>query len=194
MDQPRRRDHTPPVLPPRGSARSHHLPVMGLGGAIISLNRQNAIQEDNRRRLPEHVARRAVPAWARAASGLWSAIGLPPILTLGEQADLWSQHEELFGVFDPERPPTKEQDVWKPSYTHPLKPQPGFVFDFNPGQSEASSAPSAGGSVSGTNTPRTIIVLDDDDEDTFVRQSTTEGPVKTKEFQVETSSELICAN
>ncbi|KAJ3490871.1 hypothetical protein NLI96_g1132 [Meripilus lineatus] len=178
MDQPRRRDHTPPVLPPRGSAR-------------LAPSSSNGTW----RRLPEHVARRAVPAWARAASGLWSAMGLPPILTLGEEADLWSQHDELFGVFDPERPPTKEQDVWKPSYTHPLKPQPGFVFDFNPGQSEASSAPSVGGSGSGTNTPRTIIILDDDDdEDTFVRQNTKETPVKTREFQVETSSELICAN
>ncbi|KAI0327812.1 hypothetical protein GY45DRAFT_1327114 [Cubamyces sp. BRFM 1775] len=34
--------------PPAAAPRSHHQPAMGLGGALIALNRQNAIQEANR--------------------------------------------------------------------------------------------------------------------------------------------------
>lgn len=47
-----------PRLPPRNSSsspalspapRSHHQPAMGFGGALIALNRQNALEEENRR-------------------------------------------------------------------------------------------------------------------------------------------------
>lgn len=197
LDQSRHRNGTPPVLPPRASARSHHHPAMGLGGALIALNRQNALEEDNLRRQREQGARRGLPSWTRAATGFLQDVyrglqGLPPVLE--EEWGLWRDHEDLVAVLDPEHRlrTMKEQETWKPSYTHPPKPQPGFSFDFAPGQSETNTTPSAT-SGSGTSTPRTIIVLDDDD-DSSAHASVAQAPVKTREFQVETSSELICAN
>lgn len=196
MNQPRRRNPTPPILPPRGSARSNHYPAMGLGGALIALNRQTALEEDNRRR-QEESARRAIPMWARAASGFLADVyrglqGLPPVLE--EDWDLWHNHAETLAPFDPEHAlrTVKEQDTWKPSYTHPSIPQPGFSFDFAPGQSE-SNTESSTFSGSGSVTPRTIIVLDDDD-DSPIQESIVEAPAKTRESHVETSSELVCAH
>ncbi|KAH9917005.1 uncharacterized protein B0H18DRAFT_1036150 [Fomitopsis serialis] len=209
LGQPLARGHTPPVdVPhPAPAARSHHQPVMGLGGALIAFNRQNFIAEVNRQReeavqleemrLPERGWRRLLPD---IVNNWWDGPEPAPQRRLPGQAEIYpgglmlnepiNDLEDLEFIRDildddrfgvprgplavVERP--REQH-YKPSYTHPDKPVPGFTFDFAPSEVPSTSATSS-----------SIIVLNDDGE-------ITEGPSRTSANSsvVEASASLVCA-
>ncbi|KAI0359921.1 hypothetical protein OH77DRAFT_1394420 [Trametes cingulata] len=187
-----------PRLPPRNAApapapaaapRSHHQPSMGLGGALLALNRQNALEEANRanqerarsyggflpsfseiwRRVtgqggepdasnrPQNNARR----WRHRLPWSWS-----DLLDEDEFLSPFGNDQPLFGI--PEHldairrgdrfpPPAEKIPLWKPEYTHPHKSAPGFTFDFA-APDETSTAQG-----SGSSSPGTLIVLDEDE-------------------------------
>ncbi|KAH9917858.1 uncharacterized protein B0H18DRAFT_1033344 [Fomitopsis serialis] len=209
LGQPLARGHTPPVDVPHPApvARSHHQPVMGLGGALIAFNRQNFIAEVNRQReeavqleemrFPERGWRRLLPD---IVNNWWDGPEPAPQRRLPGQAEIYpgglmlnepiNDLEDLEFIRDildddrfgvprgplavVERP--REQH-YKPSYTHPDKPVPGFTFDFAPSEVPSTSATSS-----------SIIVLNDDGE-------ITEGPSRTSANSsvVEASASLVCA-
>ncbi|KZT73181.1 hypothetical protein DAEQUDRAFT_511050 [Daedalea quercina L-15889] len=203
------RRHTPmlDVLPPAPAARSHHQPAMGLGGALIALNRQNIVEEVNRqreaeeqlrsqRRLPERGWRHYLPDFLdfwREDSQPAPQRGLPgeaeiyhgtilfnePIGDLEDLRLLRVIMDNQFGDGGRRGPiPTFErsrEQHYKPSYTHPEKPMPGFTFDFAPPE-----VPST------TETTSPIIFLDDDEE-------TTAGPSKPSGGAIEAPATLVCA-
>ncbi|KAI0368607.1 hypothetical protein BV20DRAFT_998283 [Pilatotrama ljubarskyi] len=187
-----------PRLPPRSAAppppaapRSHHQPSMGLGGALIALNRQNALQEANRANqergrsyggfLPSfsEIWRRVTGygGEAEAADRLqnnerrwrhrvlpwsWSDVALDheeEFLSPFGNDDAWfglPHHLEAIRPAGRFPPPAEKIPLWKPEYTHPHKLAPGFTFDF-----AAPDEPSTIHS-SGTSSPDTVIVLDED--------------------------------
>ncbi|KAI0787755.1 hypothetical protein C8Q74DRAFT_1366576 [Fomes fomentarius] len=181
-----------PRLPPRNSSspalspapRSHHQPAMGFGGALIALNRQNALEEENRR---EREARHSfnlasLPTFSemfRRLSGQGSGNTEPGGADSGQRrwSRLWPFN---LGVEDDVEPnldfsPFSDDDTWfhlpetvdfsrkkavekvvhwKPEYTHPDKTGAGFSFDFSPADTAFSCS-------SGSTSP--VIVLDEDE-------------------------------
>ena len=173
------RRHTPPhdVPPPAPAPRSHHQPAMGLGGALIALNRQNVVEEANRQQQDD--MQRRPSGWRRFVPSFFDFLReeshpappprLPgnaeiypggilfnePIDDPEDLAILRDIMDDRFGrrghTFSmPERP--REQH-YKPNYTHPEKPTPGFTFDFAPPENASTSA-----------TASPIIVIDDDED------------------------------
>ncbi|KAI0342932.1 hypothetical protein BDW22DRAFT_1357483 [Trametopsis cervina] len=178
-----------PVLPARGAPRSHHQPVMGLGGAIIALNRREEEDRQNARaQAPRH--RGAFYPFAALAQSFRQFIGAidepvghGPYADFGDlmqpplEDDPWDAewlpeahyHGDAFGL--PKRVP--KAPAWYPSYTHPGQPDPGFSFDFEPKDTKPPSP--------------TVIVLDDDDSPT--RSTGQSGSDSSQE----TPTTLICA-
>ncbi|KAI0635878.1 hypothetical protein C8Q77DRAFT_1100209 [Trametes polyzona] len=191
-----------PRLPPRNVAaapaaapRSHHQPAMGLGGALIALNRQEAAREANRANrnagqprgggfnLPSFtdMLRRMTGFGGGAEEAYVPARPEGNLRSWRNRLFPWhwddvafdAGHDELFGsegdvdplfglpeIFDVHRPnvlryppPADKVPMWKPEYTHPYKPAPGFTNDFAAPDEEASGSASSQG----------IIVLDEDD-------------------------------
>ncbi|KAH9943700.1 hypothetical protein B0H21DRAFT_480817 [Amylocystis lapponica] len=171
---------------PVPAPRSHHQPVMGLGGGLIALNRQRELTEANRRRadaerrLPEGLRpwNDILRRFTRAAAdyiphfGPWDD---DDILDALEPS--WTEHQ-----YEPPQPSRwraasaragrSGPQCWRPAYTHPGKPASGFTFDFAPEE----------GTATGSSSP--IIVLDDD-----------AGPSTStsKSAAVEVTSTLVCA-
>lgn len=168
---------------------------MGLGGALLALNRQNAVEEVNRqqREAQEELQRRP-SGWRRFVPAIFGIFPedesrpepprrLPgdaqiypggilfnaPIDDLEDLAILREIMDNQFGgrgpTFSvPERP---REQYYKPNYTHPEKPTPGFTFDFVAPENASTSS-----------TASPIIILDDD-EDTVAassRASASGGP------------------
>lgn len=173
-------------LPPLAAAPpSHHSPSMGLGGALLATNRSN-ITHGNNVLGNGHSARLPRPPRSR-----WG--GLPSIGDIlsgdyfrREQADADMEDDALFAFLTAhaddaaQRPMFISQQArmlrnfepeYKPAYTHPGKPLPGFTFDFTspvvepssssksvidvddlPGSSASASSSSHGGD------PNTILV------------------------------------
>ncbi|CCM04323.1 uncharacterized protein FIBRA_06494 [Fibroporia radiculosa] len=158
--RPPPRGPSPPVqLPPLGVARSHHQPSMGLGGAMIALNRQNAVAEEaNRLREQELRISRLGPGLAAGAARFVDMLAGPRRALGNIAASLDLDHFDAFfdGLFGAEdihgaygvhagAPDTARsgpsEPHYKPFYTHPEKAMPGFTFDFAP--SEVSSSTSS---------------------------------------------------
>ncbi|OCH94828.1 hypothetical protein OBBRIDRAFT_800895 [Obba rivulosa] len=204
---PSPRPRSPPVgvpLPRAGAAHSHHQPVMGFGGAMIALNRQNAIEEANRERRQAEAQvnggmfadlmrriRSSSSSLARIP-GRWLWYHDQDYLPVDELHvpeavdDMW---ENFFlpvgwspfgtGHHGPRAGPqagSSEPAFWKPSYTHPEKAPPGFTFDFSPAET-----------TSGASSPRTVIVIDDENG---VTTTTSEAASSTA---VDMFTTLICA-
>ncbi|EMD31284.1 hypothetical protein CERSUDRAFT_119834 [Gelatoporia subvermispora B] len=196
------RPRSPPVplpIPTAGAARSHHQPVMGFGGAMIALNRQNAIQDANERQQAD----------AESAQGMFADI-MRRIRDHGANIAsipgrwLWRDDEEYLhgpdlGDFEPVHNPwdnfllpvgwspyhaaragaqagSSEPVHWKASYTHPEKAPPGFTYDFSP--SEAASDASS---------PRIVTIID---VETGTTTTTSEAASSTA---VDVATTLICA-
>lgn len=195
----RRRNDT---LPPQAAPPSHHVPSMGLGGAIISSRRLVNTSEPQR---PRGFARRLrIPSLTGLVE--YSRWTVPSVM--GDDAET----DDLFGDddggamfatwqdFDPNfrrrQSGTNEKDQYFPHYTHPSQPDPGFTFDFAlPTSSSANShfrtrlfPPTS------INNP---IVLDDDDDDNSNESSTaiagpSSSPSTSDTGQV--TATLVCAN
>lgn len=202
-----RRERTPPApLPPRGAARSHHQPAMGLGGGLIALNRQNAINEVNRREEEERRRRQLQPPNVRriwdvphAADFLYGAPHWQPQQPQ-QHLNPWFVDEEVedddwhFGNFFDDlfggiglfvglgadragRSAGRNESPYKPTYTHPEKPMPGFSFDFAP--------PDVASTTSGPSS--TVIVLDEDGNEATGRAA------EVSPSAVEATMTLVCA-
>ncbi|KIK97024.1 hypothetical protein PAXRUDRAFT_825358 [Paxillus rubicundulus Ve08.2h10] len=141
-----------PTPPPVAAPPSRHLPFMGFGGALLTGVRQ-VIRPSHRNGLgpPGAVVMRWDPFDLFGAEGrnmldddsdgvaVWQDVDVPfPAGGVGRQLDraFERRHNE----------PLSEPD-YKPEYTHPNKPLPGFTHDFAP-TSPSSPSPS-------------VIVLDD---------------------------------
>ncbi|KAF8173061.1 hypothetical protein BJ912DRAFT_932141 [Pholiota molesta] len=188
----------PRYVPPRASPVSHHTPVMGLGGALISSNRAQAIQ---RQREADIAATRRV-----RAAGHRPYRRRP--FALSERDDDAYIHMLLNPYMDDEFIPlnyrhlyrgrtshSAEREQYHQSYTHPPTPEPGFTFDFAMPSPDDENAP-RGRFFPPTSKDEPIILGDDDDEDT---SKPTAGPSSSSGAR-ETSPEaskigmlLVCA-
>lgn len=153
----------PPVLPPRGAPRSHHQPALGLGGALLALNRR---ETENRQRAQEAQQGRQFRPFGVIADTIMHYFGARPEPPPGHVPyldfadfmeadwgdDPWDgewlpeghRHNGNFGF--PKTAP--KPPAWIPSYTHPGEPEPGFTFHF---ESKPAKTP-----------PATVLVIHDD--------------------------------
>ncbi|KAI0749323.1 hypothetical protein C8Q80DRAFT_1161383 [Daedaleopsis nitida] len=176
-----------PRLPARNSStanssapRSHHQPAMGFGGALLAFNRQNALDEANRRER-DREARFGLnlPSFSdmfRRLSGYggsshasdgarvdapnsrrwhWSFFDQPAeeVDHLFDEVELFPDLAPMFGI-PSKAAPLQKVVHWKPEYTHPDKPGAGFTSDFSPGENSSSTS-------SGPSSPG-VIELDED--------------------------------
>jgi hypothetical protein len=180
--------HALPSAPP-----SHHRPSMGLGGALITLNRENAEARARRnpfepraRRLPD---RRPVGRGAAFLSNLPNFMqsivqrmtSHPPqtaaddedILAIlaAEEAEEREQDEDdefmrrvmrgggHYGHMVFGGPPPRREDMdYKPSYTHPGKPAPGYTFDFTSSSPSSPSSSQSSSSSSSSSSAETTLI------------------------------------
>lgn len=149
--QPPRRAHSavPPPPAPAAAPRSHHQPSMGLGGALIVLNRQIAIEEGARRRQEEAAAlpqgRQGHTLGQSAINGFrhWMGWGTPPrVLSVAQEPwgvarnhsedPDWADETFVDGLLGLELPkPPLTTPNWRPEYTHPGPPGAGFTYHFS---------------------------------------------------------------
>lgn len=157
-----------PTPPLAAAPPSHHMPAMGLGGALLAMNRTNqdaranhgSVNRGRPRRVPRVQSSWILPSFGDILQGELlprrrSAFvsdeededALFDLLTADADdyyyggRDILAEHSRRVRHFEPD---------YKPAYTHPEKPAPGFTFDFAPPTTEPS-APSSS----------TVVVVDD---------------------------------
>ncbi|GBE88584.1 hypothetical protein SCP_1304010 [Sparassis crispa] len=185
------RHHTPPVHAPPAAARSHHQPVMGLGGALIALNRDAVAeansQEERRRAMPEREEPPRSPSQGRArrTRAPWADNTIIPYDDFLPVQSIDDGFFDWAGADYPLRSGRTggldEPKYYKPTYTHPDKPMPGFTFDFAPAEMLSSS---------GASSP-TVIVLDDDEA--VSSSGATTGSASTSSSTTAVETTLVCA-
>ena len=175
-------NHHPVPYPRNGTAPfaappSHHTPVMGLGGALISSNNSRAQQEAAAARLA-HMRnaqlRRRQNAWLHA--DVDDFLLRNPEDDHGPQIRRWvdAQQENLLRLYHRLRgreapsPPKYLQ-----SYTHPGEAEPGFTPDFAPNASDEGSPRDRRFPATSANAP---IIIDDDDEVTMAFEARSLAP------------------
>lgn len=161
----RNRRHTPADI--RSEPRSHHVPALGLGGALISLNRTQAdarLEQQMRNYAPDQTGLfgRAGHAFHRMVSFVSRTafpeedddLHVPGLFAedLGLRFDHPARAYALRELLLRKR---ESQMEYIAHFTHPGKPEPGFTYDF--------ALPDAPPEVEPVNTP---IVIDLEDEDT----------------------------
>ena len=141
---------------------------MGLGGALIALNRQHAAQEENRQRNAAQQAalrRQRFYPFSAFADALRDYFGSNDHVAANVEYEdfgdwlepAWENHWDAEWLPEGVRQldangipkPIAKPPAWLPSFTHPGEPGPGFSFDFDPKVTKEASP--------------TVIVLDDDD-------------------------------
>ncbi|KAF6759835.1 hypothetical protein DFP72DRAFT_1031801 [Ephemerocybe angulata] len=186
----------PQAVPaPHAAPRSHHVPVLGLGGAIISNNRArvaaeqrggfahgrgggSSILEPFFTGVPQAI-RRIYPGMA---SRIGALLGGPDVEQDGLSSD---EEEEEYMDFirsrrDRFRKPLAEKEHYKTVYTHPVPAEPGFTFDFAPGDDSEETSNSS--KFPPTSSSEPIVIMDDDEK----------GAAK-KEEDAKMSTLLVCA-
>lgn len=168
-------DNGPP--PPLAAAPpSHHIPAMGFGGALLAMHRPNQdahphANHSNRgrgRRLPRVQSSWILPSFGNILNGEF----VPRRRSAVQEEDIIfadSDEDELFfnflasnadDYYHGGRPPFAShfgrrvrhfEPDYKPIYTHPGKPAPGFTFDFAPPADEPRTSSSS----------TSVIVVDD---------------------------------
>ncbi|RPD60023.1 hypothetical protein L227DRAFT_548062 [Lentinus tigrinus ALCF2SS1-6] len=171
--------------------RSHHQPAMGFGGALLALNRQNSIEEANRqqreetrnhfnlpsfteifRRISSYRGNSNAPEDTAGAGGLsrwqrfwpWLSEDVPRdrrnLSPFGDD-DAWYNLPEVDLEFDRIKIPEKPKH-YKPSYTHPDQPAPGFTFDFAPVDNTPvrASPPSEAGPSSAASSSSSVMAIE----------------------------------
>lgn len=150
-----------PPPPPAPAPPSHHVPNMGFGGAILSLNRQNAIEQhleqersrDRQLARMQNIFRRVssyLPYWrsvidrGEADELLDAALAESLIDPVWGDVTGVSEDGDAFGSHF-----RRVQQGYKSIYTHPLPPAEGFTHNF------AHSVPKS--------SPTDVIVLDEDE-------------------------------
>ena len=193
---------------PQAAPRSHHVPSMGLGGAIISSHRLGNTSEPQR--LPRSASSSTRRLRVTPLSGLveysrWASRRLPNFMGHDMELDdlFGDEGEAIFATWQDMNPNfhwgqngTHEKNQYLPSYTHPSQPDPGFTFDF--------ALPTSSGANTYSRTrlfpPTSInnpIVLDDDDDDDNSNESSTAiaGPsFPSTPDTGQVTATLVCAN
>ena len=151
----------PPV--PAAAPPSHHVPVLGFGGAFISQHTRRfadrltiATQRANEAREremanEENIGRRFTNLYRSAIRRISGSFSSGRTRTdYREEDNLFAQFflAETNNLFFPSLPasvPRPRKDVldYDPSFTHPPKPAPGFTFDFAPPSSPPSGSSSS---------------------------------------------------
>lgn len=204
---PSHSNNTPAAPPPmRGAPPSHHLPVMGLGGAIISTNRARLARERAQARHDAQRSSRAPSALRQAGNAVRDAMRriytvnlggdrysgvlgmegqdfedneLRQLLMANTPADNAFMEFSDFIMNGPRGRRKPEEFPYKPSYTHPNPPENNFTFDFAPpaAPSPKPSMPSRLPSFPSTSLENPIII----DVDENVEISMTGSSTQTSE-------------
>ncbi|KNZ80145.1 hypothetical protein J132_06877 [Termitomyces sp. J132] len=144
------RHRRPPIVGPRAEPGPHHLPALGLGGAIIALNDQgprlnNNRDRNHRRYLHNHIAndeqqpgfidrgfnalRTLYTTFARSSADDDAFFPFEPINAVAVAAAQPAGVAFQEALFRRRRP---EEAKYKVEYTHPHPPEPGYTFNFAP--------------------------------------------------------------
>lgn len=192
-------------LPLQAAPPSHHVPSMGLGGAIISSRRLANTSEPQR---PRGSTRRLrIPSLSRLVEySRWA-----PRLGAGFMGDD-AETDDLFGDEDNEamftswqdfnpnfrrRPTgTHEKDQYLPSYTHPPQPDPGFTFDFALPTSSSANTRFRTRLFPPTSINNPIVLDDDDDNNGNESSTAIAGPSSSSSSSDtgQVTATLVCAN
>ncbi|KAJ8520739.1 hypothetical protein ONZ45_g2484 [Pleurotus djamor] len=144
----------PPAAPLPPAPPSHHVPSMGFGGAILQINHEAASQ-DRRRRGSRPTTR------ARHIHHLF----MPIMEDLNDNFLFEPRNYPDVDVFmrlmhfgqNPEA--RNKEPEYLPTYTHPAKPEPGFVCDFAPDNAVSDKATT---SYPATSSENPIVITDDE--------------------------------
>ncbi|KAF7796019.1 hypothetical protein EIP86_007188 [Pleurotus ostreatoroseus] len=148
--------HSTHAIPPQPAPPSHHQPAMGLGGALIAINRQNETAERNRRARESAQQRareiRAQHRWFAShhfdVLDDYTGFGAPFV---DDEDMAFLPNFDLYNFIKP----APKSVPWKSSYTHGGdKPPPGFTYQFDMSDQCADE---------GTSSSKAIVIVDDDD-------------------------------
>ncbi|TFK33439.1 hypothetical protein BDQ12DRAFT_670246 [Crucibulum laeve] len=195
----------PPHRGPRAAPPSHHVPAIGLGGALITQHRAN-INNNPLPRRPEPGGFVSFINRARQAAGNFLTFGpyAPPdeneeealalqaffddaIRTGGAQLvnpRLFENHHALREGAITRLREAREGVQYRPAYTHPKPAEPGFTFDFAPPEPGAGGGGTETGRVFPATSKDDPIVIDDDDAPAAAGDSSTSAQLTTT---------LVCA-
>ena len=150
---------------------SHHLPVMGLGGALLATRVPASTRRNTEDTLVRHarhgdgVPRRRFRIFDPAAFRSFNMENEDQ-----DRIDLrlfannildFEQYQNIEWI-EQERQKLKEKETYHTSFTHPNEPEPGFTFDFAPPASSDDRSTSRLFPPTSIHNP---IILDDDDDD-----------------------------
>ena len=195
---------------PQAAPPSHHVPAMGLGGAIISSHRLggNTSESQHGPAAPtgDSTRRFRLPSFA---SGLveYSRWAFRHTSGFNSFIDDDERTDDLFGD-DSEGPfaawqdgnyrrrqtGTHEKEQYLPSYTHPSQPDPGFTFDFALPTSSSTANTYHQTRLFPPTSINNPIVLDDDDENSN-EPTAIAGPSSSSTSDTgQVTATLVCAN
>ncbi|KAH6909224.1 hypothetical protein BKA70DRAFT_1277831 [Coprinopsis sp. MPI-PUGE-AT-0042] len=186
----RRRSSSPPMAGPsnaapgpsrpiRAAPRSHHVPSLGLGGALIAHNRARTAAERQGRAI--NALRRIYPGHGAMHLDFAFEDALEEFALDNDWRDLLPL-PDYHGFGNLGRDPLREPQQYLPAYTHPNPAEPGFTYDFQPTSASDTTLPN-------TSTPMPIIINDDGEE-------VVEAETKSKsqeENSDKSSTVLVCA-
>jgi len=198
---------------PQAAPSSHHVPSMGLGGAIISSHRLANTSEPHiaagfpngvaatRIRMPTFTSR-LVDLARYSNFSFRHAPGSSVIMNDNSELD------DLFGdgggegLFGPRRDTnyrrrqtgTQEKEQYLPFYTHPSQPDPGFTFDFALPTSFAADTYRRTRLFPPTSINNPIVLDDDDNGNSNGTSTPFAGPSSSTSDTGQVTATLVCAN
>ena len=203
---------------PQAAPPSHHVPSMGLGGAIISSHRLGGTSEPQvAAGPPSRAATRRIhmPSFASRLVDLARLSGFSvrrspsSSVIMGnnpDMDDLFGDNEggeELFGsswhdYYSRSRQQTgiQEKEQYLSSYTHPARPDPGFTFDFVLPTSPAADTFRRPRLFPPTSINNPIVLDDDDDGNESSTATAIAGPSSSSSTSDtgQVTATLVCAN
>jgi hypothetical protein len=152
--------------PPAAAPPSHHMPSMGLGGALISSNNAraqlSAAQAARAARMTHAVRRRPMSWFVTAAPDFDELLFHDPVENPPHiRRWLENQRDQFVRLYQRLQSHEESQAKYYQRYTHPEQPEPGFTFDFAPNSSDEDSSRERRFPPTSANAP---IIVDDDDE------------------------------
>ena len=202
---------------PQAAPPSHHVPSMGLGGAIISSHRLGNTAPDPQ--VTAGFANRAVTRRLQMPSFTSRLVDLARFsgysirqapssnVLLGDHTamdDLFGDDDGGEGLFGPwreynRRQSTQEKEQYLPSYTHPSHPEPGFTFDFALPTLPTLNAHHRTHLFPPTSINNPIVLDDDDDDNDNGSSTAVAGPSSTSSSSStsdtgQVTATLVCAH
>ena len=189
---------------PQAAPPSHHVPSMGLGGAIISSRRLGNTSE------PQHprgsTRRLRIPSLPGLVEySRWTSRLVPSFMgddtetdeLFGDEGDetIFATWQDVNPNFRRRQTGTHEKDQYLPHYTHPFQPDPGFTFDFALPTSSSADTYHRTRLFPPTSINNPIVLGDDDDnnnESSTAIAGPSSSPSTSDTGQV--TATLVCAN